>query len=365
MERVDMKLRFRLFKRDKGNYFFEDAETGQQGSLRTRDKTEAQRLLNAKNEAQAQPGLVIQIARAYLAAADPRLAKRTWQYVAEELIKTKHGENARRWTVALKDPALKSILALELIQTRAEHFFTTLKAGTVSTNVFLRRLHNFALGVGWLLAPVLPPKQWPAVRHKAKRAVSREEHDKIIAREQNPERRAFYQLLWELGGAQGDVAKLCAEDVDWRTRTLSYFRAKTGRASRICFDEAVEEILRGRPSKGPLFPYLCTVRASDRATEFKQRCRGLGIEGVTLHSYRYSWAERAREAGYPERAAQEVLGHGSKAVHRAYARNANPDLVTIGAWKKRQPTDNVIDVEFNKEAGIPAAAHVKTNSSAS
>jgi integrase len=67
---------------------------------------------------------------------------------------------------------------------------------------------------------------------------------------------------------------------------------------------------------------------------------------VTLHSYRYSWAERAREAGYPERAAQEVLGHGSKAVHRAYARKANPELVTIGAWKKRQSENNVLPVEF-------------------
>jgi hypothetical protein len=42
-----------------------------------------------------------------------------------------------------------------------------------------------------------------------------------------------------------------------------------------------------------LFPYLRTVRAGDRATEFKQRCDGLNIKGVSLHSYRYAWAERA------------------------------------------------------------------------
>ena len=52
-------------------------------------------------------------------------------------------------------------------------------------------------------------------------------------------------------------------------------------------------ILERRPEAGALFPYLCTVRAGDRATEFKQRCAGLGIQGVTLHSYRYAWAERA------------------------------------------------------------------------
>jgi hypothetical protein len=66
--------------------------------------------------------------------------------------------------------------------------------------------------------------------------------------------------------------------------------------------------------------YLITVREADRATEFKQRCNGLGINGITLHSYRYAWAERAAKVGYPERHAQSNLGHGSKAFARAYAK---------------------------------------------
>ena len=49
-------------------------------------------------------------------------------------------------------------------------------------------------------------------------------------------------------------------------------------------------VLRGLPQSGPLFPYLRRVRAGDRSTEFKQRCVGLGITGVSLHSYRYAWA---------------------------------------------------------------------------
>src|SRR4051812_14993697 len=39
-----------------------------------------------------------------------------------------------------------------------------------------------------------------------------------------------------------------------------------------------------RLASGPLFPYLRTVRPGDRATEFRQRCQGLKIEGITLHS---------------------------------------------------------------------------------
>ena len=43
---------------------------------------------------------------------------------------------------------------------------------------------------------------------------------------------------------------------------------------------------------------------------------------MTLHSYRYAWAEMAKVAGMPERFAQAALGHSSKAVHRAYAKGA-------------------------------------------
>lgn len=64
------------------------------------------------------------------------------------------------------------------------------------------------------------------------------------------------------------------------------------------------------------------MRAGDRATEFGQRCRQLGIKCVTLHSNRYAWAERTKVAGMPERFAQEALGHKSKAVHHAYTTRA-------------------------------------------
>ena len=86
---------------------------------------------------------------------------------------------------------------------------------------------------------------------------------------------------------------------------------------------------------GVLFPYLSRVRAGDRATEFCSRCRQLGIKGVTLHSYRYAWAERAKTAGMPERFAQEALGHNSKAVHRAYAKRALMKIPSLEDYEKK------------------------------
>jgi hypothetical protein len=109
--------------------------------------------------------------------------------------------------------------------------------------------------------------------------------------------------------------------------------ARTAAASDR-FGKEVEEILATLPQVGPLFPYLQTVRAGDRATEFKQRCVGLGIQGVSLHSYRYAWAERAKTCGYPERFAQLALGHNSKAVHRAYAKKAQVTLPPLEEYER-------------------------------
>lgn len=155
--------------------------------------------------------------------------------------------------------------------------------------------------MGWLTRPLLPKQLWPAIRHQPKRAITPEEHRRIVEREKNPERRKFYELCWHLGGSQGDIANLTAEDVDWPGKTIAYVRLKTGGVALIHFGSGIEAVLRRLPMSGPLFPYLRSVRSADRATEFRQRCRGLGIKGITLHSYRYAWAERAKQCGYPER----------------------------------------------------------------
>jgi len=133
---------------------------------------------------------------------------------------------------------------------------------------------------------------------------------------------------------------LTAEDVNWNTHTISYCRKKLKsrpgiKPALIRFGEEVVAILKRRPQTGPLFPYLRTVRAGDRATEFKQRCEGLKIKGVTLHSYRYAWAERALQCGYPERFAQQALGHNSKAVHHAYSKHAEVTVPSLDDWEKQ------------------------------
>ena len=314
----DMTDRFRIFRRASGVWYLENNETKHQESLRTRDATEAKRLLQARNEAHRFPAINLQIARAYVAAADPKMAARTWQEVIDVIISQKQSETQRRWSVASKDDAFNLIRHKPLLETTSHDMLEAMAAGNISTNVYLRRIHNFALDMDWLLKSIIPKRQWPKIVHAKKRAITFEEHQRIIEAEAAAARRNqglrnsdephykerlhFYRLCWHLGGSQSDIAHLTADDIDWNDRTVGYNRKKLeGRAVKpplIHFGDEVAEILRSLPAAGALFPYLSTVRPADRATEFKQRCQGLKIAGVTLHSYRYAWAERARRCGY-------------------------------------------------------------------
>ena len=155
-----------------------------------------------------------------------------------------------------------------LIETQAEHLLAVLRSGTVSTNAFLRKVHNFAVDMNWLPATVIPRRQWPAIQYKEKRAITLEEHQKIIAAEVNPERKTLYQLCWHLGASQGDIANLKGEDVDWTNGTVSFTRKKTGVPVLVHLGGEALNLFKDLPAEGPLFPYLSRVRAGDRATEF-------------------------------------------------------------------------------------------------
>jgi hypothetical protein len=54
------------------------------------------------------------------------------------------------------------------IETTSEHFFWVLNAGTSSTNMLLRRRHNYATGIRWLPWLAQPKRRWPIIRAGSK-----------------------------------------------------------------------------------------------------------------------------------------------------------------------------------------------------
>ena len=315
---------FRLVRR--GNRFYAaDCNTRARVSLGTDDPILARRLVDAKNDSARAPAYNLALGRTFLSAHDPEMPSRTWSLVMDRLGEGGRDSTLERCARARQDPAMASLRDQRLLETSSSDFLRVLSQGGNSTNFFLRRIHNLALGLGWIATPILPPKLWPKMKPTLRRAISAAEHARILASEQNPERKLFYELLWLTGASQGDAATLTTENIDWESRVLFFQRRKLksdAPPSCITIGPQLEAVLRQLPQSGPLFPRIGALHVNHRAAEFYRRCRVAKVSGVSLHSYRYAWAERAFQAGIPERFAMANLGHSSPAVHRYYAKRA-------------------------------------------
>jgi hypothetical protein len=73
-----VKQRFWLFKRE-NTFYFQDSPTGEQKSLGTKDRAEANRLLGLKLKPSPTPGFRHKLLKLCLSETDPKLATRTWQ----------------------------------------------------------------------------------------------------------------------------------------------------------------------------------------------------------------------------------------------------------------------------------------------
>jgi integrase len=270
---TNMKSRFRLIRRGTrgGTFYCVDSQTGKRTSLKTADEDEARQLVECRNQAIRESAMNLQKAQIYLQHGDPALASRTRQDVMTQMLSMRTGENQARWDRGIREKAFDLLRHRKLTETNGEHLLATMKAGSVSTNIYLRRIHNFALNMHWLPWPVLPKALWPKLQHREKRAITAEEHQKIIAREHNPSIRAYYELLWHLGGAQSDVANLKAENIDWKDRTIAYCRKKTDVMSLISFGDGVAAILKTLSQDGQLFPALARIPYNHRAKMFIKR----------------------------------------------------------------------------------------------
>lgn len=319
-----LKNRFRLYRRTNGTFYWQDNESCRQGSLRTKDRVEAEKLLHAKNEAYRVPSINLKMAQAYLVVHNPKMLTRTWTDVMEQMCRRGKPSSQLRCRRVFRSDHFDSIRDKVLVQTTADDLLTILNTSGNSISHYLRRLHNFALDLHWLPWPALPKAGWPRIKTKKFRAITAEEHERIIASELNAEKRAYYEFLWHTGAAQSDGAEMTAEKFNWNDKLLVYQRMKMeglGGQASLNIGPRFQALLGSLPAQGSLFPTIRTAGANARATEFRRRCKIAKVSGVSLHSYRYAWAHRARQAGVSLREAQAALGHSSRAVHEAYAGN--------------------------------------------
>jgi hypothetical protein len=146
----NVQLKYRLFRRSNGIFYWQENESSKQATLRTSDRREAERLLNAMNESHREPTLNLNLARAYLAAHDPNMAKRTWQAVMDEM--ATHGilTTQERCARGFRSKAYDPIRNKPLVQTTGADLLAIIHANGNCVAHYLRRLHNLALDLGWL-----------------------------------------------------------------------------------------------------------------------------------------------------------------------------------------------------------------------
>ena len=332
-----MKALYRLFKRSNGVYYVENNQTGKQSSLKTRDRREAEQLLNAHNQDSSQTQLNREIGLTFIKSSDPELANRTWQKVFDTVSSIGSETTQSRRRRLYGKNCFDVIRHKPLIETTSDDLMKILKPLGSFDNRHLKLAQNYAVKIGWIDRDILPSKLWPKITSKPKRAITLEEHERIVSTEQNAEHKAFYELLWWTGAAQTDGASLTAENINWVNETIIYHRRKLKQDSPpaiLKMGSKLKTLLMDLPSEGPLFPKLNQQGAEHRSAEFSRRLKLLGIKGVSLHSYRYAWAERALEAGLPERIAMKALGHSSKAIHHAYAKNAVVEVPSLENYPK-------------------------------
>lgn len=317
-----IKKRFRLFQRANGVFYIQDNQTGEQRSLKTRDKKVAGEFLAHENLKGDSLAVQLEIGKVYLRSADPVGARRTWQGVMDEFQQSGTESTRKRYERAWREKAFDVIRSKPLVETSRDHFDAVMERGGPSANHFLRRLHNLATENEWLWRSIIPPKKWPTAEKRQKRAITADEHKKILDAEQHQERRAYYEMLWLTGAAQSDCATFSADNINQQKWVISYQRQKTKQWAHLQIGKSLDELLSRLPKSGSLFPYVASLEPSDRSAEFYRRCKNLGIKGVSLHSYRYAWAERAYASGYNERHARAALGHKSSAVHHHYSKGA-------------------------------------------
>jgi len=352
-----------MFRRAGGNFYSRDKITGRSESLGTADRTHAKQLLAARNQAAAQPQLNRTMAKAYLSAKSPDLLTRTWADVMEYYSVTGVESTRKRKATAFRSRPFAHLRELTLLDTEAAHLLAVLeheRAGN-SAHHYLRRLHNYALHLGWLLMPVMADAAWPEVRKKKFTAITEEEHRRIVERESMSERKLYYEMLWETGGSQSDIASLNWSQINLQSETIRFVRRKlagkeSGGESLLRIGPCIKKLLNQLPQSGYLFPKLSTWSSDSRSSEFCRRCRMLGITGKSLHSYRYAWAQRARAAGMPEREAMNHLGHESRAVHAAYAGGAQVAVLPLEFYEA-QREEKVIQFKQTAERQAAAANH--------
>ena len=293
----------------------------------------------------------------HLAHCNPTWNTTTWDDVFKDILKRgrrnggMHGASTIRTIKSgWNNSCWNFIREKRLIETEPRDLLNPLRGKGMGIMQLIRRMHEHAVGYQMIPYPIVGSKMWPVYDNKPmSMAITEEQHTKVIDRITTMRRNrwsdetadqwrsewiAYLWILWFTGASNKDAAELKAENINWRDMVIEFSRSKWVNKDklepcRIVIGPRFAEVLRALPKDGLLLPILGNKNTSKRYDFFHKQTVALEIEGISIHGYRYAFAERSKENGMSIEDRMATLGHNTYEVHRNYGRTAKVVPVSI------------------------------------
>lgn len=186
----------------------------------------------------------------------------------------------------------------------------------------LKRMFNLAIDWDLFLGqnPVRKVKFFQEF-NTGRRTLTREEEEKLI-RNAAPYLQDLIGFALNTGLRIGEIFILRWSDVDWEKSFLNVFAPKTGKIRVVPMNPETRRILEawslGRKNEFIFYNYETGKPFVDLGAGFALACQKAGIEGVTWHTLRHTFASRLLERGVDIVTVKELLGHSTVIVTMRY-----------------------------------------------
>ena len=225
------------------------------------------------------------------------------------------------------DCLLRNIRQRKIDQWTAKLLSGGLQPTTI--NSYLRHIRAaFSTAAEWDLLDSPPRLKGPREPSRLPRALTKEEMDTILAKEENPERKAAWRFLLWTGLRRQEFCDLRWENVhaDGEEPWIRVI-GKGDKEGLVPLLPEAAEALKTMPRSDVGLVWRFELKGRRRAIHpdtlshwFKEAARRAGITDAHLHDLRHTCATWLAAHGVPERILQEILRHASITTTQIYTK---------------------------------------------
>jgi integrase len=250
--------------------------------------------------------------------------------------KEEHAKETADWHGYLLNPFLTTWGRLRVSRLRKKHVKAWVKAKKYNPTSAAKAIGVLKRAFNWAVEEEHIPRNPIAHVRKPKpltrdRTLTPEERKLILGSIKDRAFRKYVHALTLTGARPGEVARVCAAEVDllqglWimtRHKTVK----KTGKPRLIHLSPEALELTRELMERHPTGPLFLSAlgkpwtRNAVRIRFRRLRKKHPELKGIVAYTYRGSFATDALEAGVPDASVAALLGHtGTATLHKFYNR---------------------------------------------